>query len=79
MEKGEEPTWEEMGKLLLRIGEKMPKIRRVDPHCATPDNFLRNERGYVAVDYGDTGGASLQFTDFIIQNKDELAEILRQT
>jgi len=77
-EKGEEPTWEEMNKLVNKMGSVTKnQVYTIDPHCFSPKNFLRNNSGYRVFDYGDASYQPLRFTEYILRWRKELSEVFR--
>jgi len=73
---GQELTQKEMSELVDAIGHKTKNIDYVDPHCFAPDNFVKNDRGYRMVDYGDRNSGTLSLNEFIKQSQREIASVL---
>ena len=78
-EEGEQPALEKMVKIISAIAEKtgadFSEIYCVDPHCLQPDNFLKNENGYIIVDYGDSDNV-FTFPQFIAKWQKEITAVL---
>jgi len=51
-------------------------VNQVSPHCLASANFLKNEKGFRIVDYGDSTSREMTFPKFIGKWQKELTEIL---
>jgi len=80
LESGQVPSWDEILSLFQAIAAMTEnQVRRVDPHCFEPQNFLKNQDGMRILDYGDGSDQPLRFTDFILRWHKELAIVLGKT
>jgi hypothetical protein len=75
-EVGTHPDNNQRLEIIKKLSDKTRDIFKIDQHCTNPLNFVKNERGCILVDYGNSPDGDLDFTVFIERHQIELERIL---
>jgi hypothetical protein len=79
-EKGTVPTQQEVWGVLSQASKVSENhIYCIDPHCLDTKNFLKNDKGYRMVDYGDSREIPITISAYIMQWHKEIAPFFCST